>query len=164
MRYAECGSSVADPCSAGIGNSTAADELESIRFPASSRDSLLHVGSGFRQGQRVTIGALDDRLASRPIIKFLDPEDVPSLVTSRLAMPNQVAPACANVVRKNKAFKLNAAVVFKVNRVNDAHHRHQAACAEGGETSGCTASRIPMAFRIAVRLFKAGLPLGESVR
>jgi len=41
---------------------------------------------------------------------------------------------------------------------------NQAACADGGEASGCTAKRRPIAFRMAVKLLRAGLPFGDSVR
>ena len=41
---------------------------------------------------------------------------------------------------------------------------NQAACADGGAASGCTAKRKPIALRMADRLLSAGLPLGDSVR
>lgn len=41
----------------------------------------------------------------------------------------------------------------------------QVACAGGaGAANGCTASRSPIALRIARKLLSAGLPFGESVR
>lgn len=40
----------------------------------------------------------------------------------------------------------------------------QAACAGGGEASGCTAKRRPIALRIAVKLLRAGLPFDDRVR
>ncbi|NUQ54006.1 MAG: hypothetical protein HUU19_15115 [Phycisphaerales bacterium] len=79
MCNAECRSGVADPCSAGVGDSAAADELEGIRLAASNRDGLLHIGASLRQSERVAVRALDNHLARRTIIELLDSEDVSPL-------------------------------------------------------------------------------------
>lgn len=112
-----------NPCSAGVRNGATGDELEGIRHPACGLDRLAHIDLGFRQRQRAPVRALDDGLACRLVIEWLDTRDISPLIASRLTMPNEATPANANVVRKDKALELDATVVLEMNRRNR-HRRH----------------------------------------
>lgn len=58
-----------------------------------------------------------------------------------------------------KVYRLGPQLVFV------ARLRSRVAWAGGvGAANGCTASRSPIALRIASKLLSAGLPFGESVR
>ena len=118
MRNPQGSCGLLDPSAIGVRNSATRDELEGIWRSAYSIDGLGHVALGFRQRERVPVRALDDGLACRLAIKQFDARDVPPLIASRLAVPNQVTPAGAHVICKDKALELNTTVVLEVDRRN----------------------------------------------
>jgi hypothetical protein len=102
-------------------------EAESINWPRWSRHRPAHIVRSLGLRKLSPIGALNNRSARRTILNRLAAKNVPALVASCLAVPSDVIPTGAYVIREYEAFEFCAAKVLKMDTLDGTSRvRHMA--------------------------------------